>query len=155
MFITSDHPVTQMASTTEVLPNKKKRKRKQIASSPAVHADNEMSSNDKIISEIDRCKTAEESRKECAYKKSKDNDHFTKSEQRASSVRNYCGDVNSNLTEASPKKKSKKKKKDSAKNFSRGFNMSDDRLKAYGINPKKFKYTYLKKLHEDKRESIL
>ena len=33
-----------------------------------------------------------------------------------------------------------------------GFHMSEERLKAYGIDPKKFKYTYMKKMHEEQQK---
>jgi len=51
-------------------------------------------------------------------------------------------------TAGSKKKKKKKKQKHSETKLP---TISDERLKAYGINPKKFKYFHKKKLLEEQR----
>lgn len=53
------------------------------------------------------------------------------------------GRKNNSQSQTKKKKKHKKKKPKSV-----GPVMSDERLKAFGINPKKYKYEYLKSLHE-------
>ncbi|KAI0230578.1 KRI1-like protein [Lamellibrachia satsuma] len=53
------------------------------------------------------------------------------------------GRKNNSRSQTKKKKKHKKKKPKSV-----GPVMSDERLKAFGINPKKYKYEYLKSLHE-------
>jgi len=56
--------------------------------------------------------------------------------------------TNSTSTQsAAARKKKKKKKKNSEVKLP---TISDDRLKAYGINPKKFKYFHQKKLMEER-----
>jgi len=60
-----------------------------------------------------------------------------------------CTDTQSTGSESIKKKKNKKKKnKNSGKMLP---TISDDRLKAYGINPKKFKYFHQKKLLEKQK----
>jgi len=56
--------------------------------------------------------------------------------------------TNSTSTQSTTKSKKKKKKKNSETKLP---TISDDRLKAYGINPKKFKYFHQKKLLQQQR----
>ena len=53
-------------------------------------------------------------------------------------------DVPANQTNLKPTKKKKKHKAGT---------MTDERLKAYGINPKKFKYEHLPKIKQQQRDS--
>lgn len=65
-------------------------------------------------------------------------------ETRATSA-NCAGDAS---TQRTTRVKNKKKRKGCEAKLS---SITDDRLKAYGINPKKFKYFHKKKLLEEQR----
>lgn len=59
--------------------------------------------------------------------------------------------ADSTLSQAGTESRKKKKKKKKMHSGTKLPAISDDRLKAYGINPKKFKYFHRKKLLEEQR----
>jgi len=151
-----------MGSTSETVVGKRKRKRKNTCS-PVVIQDrmNMSSSNGKIQSEKKHKENEEEAESEHCLKKCKTNTGNFKTVEHSFNVleKSSNKEPGNSPDKVSREKKSKKKakkrnKKDSTKANSRGFSMSDERLKAYGIDPKKFKYTYLKKMHEEKNKSF-
>ena len=81
-----------------------------------------------------------------------DNTNSTSMQSNSTSMQSNSTSAQSNSTSAQSTAENKKTKKKKKKNSGTKLpTISDDRLKAYGINPKKFKYFHQKKLLKEQK----